>query len=584
MATTVDELLIQVTLNAKQLQQSLNSAEQSISKFADKITNTLSVALEAIALKFSLSFGKNLVETFATTGSKLYFLSQQIGESVSTLDQWGVAVQKAGGNTDSFFNTINNLHNKLVDMKFNGDLQTAGLFGMMGIRTSQSNGQLKKTSEILLEISDFFKGQSKEQQQFFGRKLGLDDATVRVLAKGREETLKLVNAQKSLWNDKTAAQAEKQREQLIRYDRAIEQLKLTIAEKLLPYANQFINWIQKFVNQHGNDMAIIVDKIVGALAEMVGYIPKVTAYIGELNKSLGLTAGDLGKILAGILALKVAKDVFMGLAAAANLFLSPITAALAGIMGLFEIWKQIQEKINNPENYNQKMSKSVNDKSSYLNQALSWISDKTGLNLTPEGNKKAQPSQWDKVIDQLAPKVAQIESSGGTNIDSGNGAYGAYQVRPNWGNRARAKEGLPAQTPEWYKDPKNSLETYKLMMRQNLKSTGGDVDAAIKMYSGNNYGLDKVMAQNPKNIDYAKIGMNNPQLVNQQPQPQLVNQPVQNTLATAQSKPQQQAANNNVNMNINTVNVKADNPQELIAGVQSKAPVPLSFNQSPRIA
>lgn len=44
MATkTVDELLIQISLNAKQLQQSLSNAEQSINKFADKISGVIAL-------------------------------------------------------------------------------------------------------------------------------------------------------------------------------------------------------------------------------------------------------------------------------------------------------------------------------------------------------------------------------------------------------------------------------------------------------------------------------------------------------------------------------------------------------------
>ena len=413
MATkTVDELLIQISLNAKQLQQSLSNAEQSINKFADKISGVMSTALDLIALKFSVSFGKNLVETFANTGSKLYFLSQQVGESVGTLDKWGAAVQKAGGNAESFYGTINSLHNKLVDMKYNGDMKTAGMFGMLGVKTSNADHSLRNTTDILLDLSDKLKGKDKGFQQFVGRQFGIDEATLRVLSQGREATLKLVNAQKQLYNEKTAREAEKQREKLIDFERALDKLKIQIAEKLLPAADKFINWIQKFVTQHGKDLALIVEGIVNGLIDLIKYLPEVTKFFTDLNKTLGVTAGDLGKILAGLLALKVGKDILGTLGLAATALSSPLVAAAAAVTSLYTTWELMKDKMKDPASFDKKMQKSLNDKSSWLNQGLDWLSNKTGLNMATSGNKNTSPSMWDKVIDWAQ---GMVESSNKDN-------------------------------------------------------------------------------------------------------------------------------------------------------------------------
>lgn len=413
MATkTVDELLIQISLNAKQLQQSLSNAEQSINKFADKISGVMSTALDLIALKFSVSFGKNLVETFANTGSKLYFLSQQVGESVGTLDKWGAAVQKAGGNAESFYGTINSLHNKLVDMKYNGDMKTAGMFGMLGVKTSNADHSLRNTTDILLDLSDKLKGKDKGFQQFVGRQFGIDEATLRVLSQGREATLKLVNAQKQLYNEKTAREAEKQREKLIDFERALDKLKIQIAEKLLPAADKFINWIQKFVTQHGKDLALIVEGIVNGLIDLIKYLPEVTKFFTDLNKTLGVTAGDLGKILAGLMALKVGKDVLTTLGVAATALSSPLVAAAAAVTSLYTTWELMKDKMKDPASFDKKMQKSLNDKSSWLNQGLDWLSNKTGLNMATSGNKNTSPSMWDKVIDWAQ---GMVESSNKDN-------------------------------------------------------------------------------------------------------------------------------------------------------------------------
>jgi hypothetical protein len=110
-------------------------------------------------------------------------------------------------------------------------MKTAGMFGMLGVKTSNADHSLRNTTDILLDLSDKLKGKDKGFQQFVGRQFGIDEATLRVLSQGREATLKLVNAQKQLYNEKTAREAEKQREKLIDFERALDKLKIQIAEK-----------------------------------------------------------------------------------------------------------------------------------------------------------------------------------------------------------------------------------------------------------------------------------------------------------------------------------------------------------------
>lgn len=585
--SATDSLLINVSLNAKEMTRSIQNAERQIEKFAHNINTIIGSALDILALKFSLTFGKNLVEAFSNTGAKLGNLSQQIGESTGRMDQWATAVRKAGGNADTFFNTINGLHNKLVDMKIGGDMKTAGIFGLLGINTQTATGELKKPTDILLELSDKLKGQSKDFQQHIGRQLGIDDATLRVLSQGREETLKLVNAQEQLWDDKKVAEAQKMQNKLIDLDRKLEQLKITIAEKLLPYADKFINWIMEFVSKHGKDLADTIEQVVAAIIDLVKYLPGLIDKISQFNKDMGITAGTLAKVLTGILALKVAKDIFglisMGATAATagvSAMMGPLGAIVATIGSIKWVFDKYEEFKNNPDSFKteDRSLTNVKGKLGRLFQtgekiggwAYDLFHDDIDIN-----KPKISKGDYDKYIEKLAPRISQIESSGGTNINSGNGAYGAYQVRPNWGNRARAKENLPAQSKEWFLDPKNSYETYKLMMRQNLNSTGGNLDAAIKMYSGNGYGLDKVMAQKINNINPALIGMNN------LPNPNTASN--QATSALSKSSVLGPQASNTNTININEVNVKSDNIDDMLDSVQSKVNPAFAFNNSPRL-
>ena len=598
MATkTVDELLIQISLNAKQLQQSLSNAEQSINKFADKISGVMSTALDLIALKFSVSFGKNLVETFANTGSKLYFLSQQVGESVGTLDKWGAAVQKAGGNAESFYGTINSLHNKLVDMKYNGDMKTAGMFGMLGVKTSNADHSLRNTTDILLDLSDKLKGKDKVFQQFVGRQFGIDEATLRVLSQGREATLKLVNAQKQLYNEKTAREAEKQREKLIDFERALDKLKIQIAEKLLPAADKFINWIQKFVTQHGKDLALIVEGIVNGLIDLIKYLPEVTKFFTDLNKTLGVTAGDLGKILAGLLALKVGKDILGTLGLAATALSSPLVAAAAAVTSLYTTWELMKDKMKDPASFDKKMQKSLNDKSSWLNQGLDWLSNKTGLNMATSGNKNTSPSMWDKVIDWAQ---GMVESSNKDNTigykmkKDANGkyqpvldakgqkipeAYGRYQIKPSTASEVM---GRNVTGQELLNGEFNQQVHDKYMMQ--LEKRYGSKEAALAAYNGDLANYRKTGHSDYVDKIKAKLGGAIPANLASQPVQQAVNQANQANQANQVKPAMTQQAQSGAVIQAHTVNIQANNPKQLASAVESKVNLAFAFAGNPRVA
>lgn len=595
MATkTVDELLIQISLNAKQLQQSLSNAEQSINKFADKISGVMSTALDLIALKFSVSFGKNLVETFANTGSKLYFLSQQVGESVGTLDKWGAAVQKAGGNAESFYGTINSLHNKLVDMKYSGDMKTAGMFGMLGVKTSNADHSLRNTTDILLDLSDKLKGKDKGFQQFVGRQFGIDEATLRVLSQGREATLKLVNAQKQLYNEKTAREAEKQREKLIDFERALDKLKIQIAEKLLPAADKFINWIQKFVTQHGKDLALIVEGIVNGLIDLIKYLPEVTKFFTDLNKTLGVTAGDLGKILTGLLALKVGKDILGTLGLAATALSSPLVAAAAAVTSLYTTWELMKDKMKDPASFDKKMQKSLNDKSSWLNQGLDWLSNKTGLNMTPSGNQKTQSSMWDKALDWAQ---GMVESSNKDNTigykmkKDANGkyqpvldakgqkipeAYGRYQIKPSTASEVM---GRNVTGQELLNGEFNQQVHDKYMMQ--LEKRYGSKEAALAAYNGDLANYRKTGHSDYVDKIKAKLGGAIPANLSQ-PVQLAVNQANQANMAKPATT--QQQAKSGATIQAHTVNINANNPKQLASEVVSKVNLAFAFAGNPRVA
>jgi hypothetical protein len=586
MPSTNEELLIQLTLDNKKLNESVRKAEASIGNFASSVKSKLEAAVGVLSVGLIANWAKNLVTSFADAGSKVYFLSKQINESVTTLGAWGQAAKRMGGTAEGVNQSITGLFNKLQEARFMGANETTGLLSYLGINPLTTKGEVKKTTDIMLDLADKFKGMDSGKQQFFGAKLGFDPATIQLMAQGRKALQQQLaeEQRRGVITDKQAQKAVLLKNDLQDLGQTWDRLAINLGEKLMPIARDFSKWAQSYISQHSPQIISGFEKLANFIEKLATeYIPQIITQFDAFSNSTGITIGDLGKLLAAFLALKAATSIFKELAAGITLLTSPITAAVAGLLALSKVWEDMQEKRNNPAAFNKKMKESLNDKTSYLNQGLQWLKDKTGIDMTVDGNKKAQPSMWDSIIDKLAPAFAHVESSGGKNINSGNGAYGAYQVRPRWGNAAWKKAGGEAHDAAWYMNPENSYATYKLMMKQNLQSTGGDLDAAVKMYSGGNYGADKILST-AKNLNSNSV---NPSLIgigNRAPQ-QLAQAPQQPRAAQVMNPPSVNTANNkNTNVAIQNLNLpNVNNPQAFFEEMKKNSEMGWAYS-NPRLA
>lgn len=485
-ATETDKLVIQMSLDMAKLQQGLQRAESSIKSFAHGIQSTIGGALDLLALKMASSFGKDLVTTFANVGTKLNVLSKRTGESVENLDKWGIAVAKAGGNADDFYNTITQLQSRLQNAKFGGDPKTMGIMSYLGINPNDKNGGIKKGTDLLLELSDKLKNMSRDKQDWIGSQLGLDNATLSILIKGRKETEKLVNSQKALWNNSSAEKAQKAQNRLIEFNRRLEQLKLTLGEKLLPVMYKLTDWITKFID---NDL------------------PKLLSMFDNWKKATGFTTEDILKFTAALLGISAAIPIinglglaFKGLGTAVGLVTSPLGATIAGLYSISEVYDMIKEKTNNPEQFNKKMEKEIAD--SPITKALNWAKGKTGINFTGDAKGKGGSDLWDKVINWAQGKVEtgnksmigykmKKDSAGKYQyVLDANGnkipeAYGKYQIMPSTASEVMGRN----VTGQELLDNKFNEEVHAKLMEKWTKQFGSK-EAALAYYNAGHSGVE----------------------------------------------------------------------------------------------
>lgn len=221
---------------ADRLNKSLDETKDSSSRLGASLLN---VAHQFTgALLGSLSVGTILagVKASAMYANELHKASQTIGTSVEGLDAWGKAVEKNGGTTDGFVQTVKSLTENLNEVDINGMRPASQEFEKLGIRITDTQGRLKSVVSLLPEIASSFEKLSKAKSFNLGKSLGLDEGTITLLQRGKREVDAAIARQKELGivTKEDAEIAAKFNEQWSDTDHAFRSLFTTISTTILP--------------------------------------------------------------------------------------------------------------------------------------------------------------------------------------------------------------------------------------------------------------------------------------------------------------------------------------------------------------
>lgn len=134
----------------------------------------------------------------AASAKVLSDLSQQTGDSVESIDAWSNAIKSAGGDASQFQSTLVSMNNMLQDIQFNPKSASIPYFRWLGINIRNSKGEMKSFLELLPELASAFEKLNPKQAQMLGQKIGLDQSTIMLLQKGRNEVDAIIKKQKEL--------------------------------------------------------------------------------------------------------------------------------------------------------------------------------------------------------------------------------------------------------------------------------------------------------------------------------------------------------------------------------------------------
>lgn len=137
---------------ARAAQDSLNSIEKSVSDFSDNISKLLEFAGVTVGIDAVVDGIKDAIEQMDDLGKS----AQKVGLPVEQFSAFAGAAKLSDVATDDLVSTLGRF-SKSVATATNSQSEQAKIFNALGISITNQNGQLKSSTDLMLEFSDQFK-------------------------------------------------------------------------------------------------------------------------------------------------------------------------------------------------------------------------------------------------------------------------------------------------------------------------------------------------------------------------------------------------------------------------------------------
>lgn len=184
----IDELLIALgfEFDKKELDRFQKELDSTI-KLAEGLVKAITAATVAIT-------GMVIASTKATDEQAKF--ANEIGETVGVVDALQFALQRSGGSADGMTNSLRALTSRAAEAA-RGAGAGVEAFGLLGISVTNAEGDIRKTTDLLFEVSQQFQFLSRGQQIELAEKLGIRDS-IRLLQQGPTAIRNLINEAEAL--------------------------------------------------------------------------------------------------------------------------------------------------------------------------------------------------------------------------------------------------------------------------------------------------------------------------------------------------------------------------------------------------
>lgn len=363
MSTIVDELIVSLGLDSKPYEEATAKVKNGMNNMgsdADVMGRRVEDAgkrgasgieqITAQTAKFLALIGgsvavKRFVEQTIGAGAAIDRLSRNLGMSVPEVSAWGKAVEAGGGEAAALTSTLDMLSMAQTELQLTGESSLIPYLSALGISLADVGGKAKVPTEILLDLSERFSRMNRTTANNMGRMMGLDQGTMNLLLRGRQE-VELLIARQEEYNAVTREQAE----EAARLERTIR------------------SGTQAF-NAFGRNL---LSSATPALETVFGWLAKVGTWIKDNEQLVG---GFLTTLGAGLLAIGAATVPINAVATA----VVGLAAAIALLWDDYQTWKNDGDSLMPWDKWEPGINKAIgligtlrDTMTNYLYKAMAW--------------------------------------------------------------------------------------------------------------------------------------------------------------------------------------------------------------------
>lgn len=236
----IDKQVEKGTKNLDKQNKALNKTNSLLWTYAKRLVGIY-------AIYRMIRKGIDLGVGFAEQGNSLKNMSTIANISARSLQKWGVALRKFGGDEKSVASTMASIQQKLYSQKFGEEpfkdfVERYYRKGDIGILKS------KNAEEFLLNVARKMEQYtSAEDKLGIGRSLGLDETMIEFLMQGYKEVSQQLKNAGVLFSDKDIDNAVKAKQAMIDFNYQMAQLGNLLAGKIIPYFTDFVKELTSFL-------------------------------------------------------------------------------------------------------------------------------------------------------------------------------------------------------------------------------------------------------------------------------------------------------------------------------------------------
>ena len=218
-------------------------------------------------------------------------LADSIGVTIEQIQKLGFAAESSGSSAQDLESSLVGLTDKAGEAALKG----SEAFNRLGINVRKSNGAVKKADQLLLEISDQFKGLnlSVAEQSKLLSELGINKNLAKLLGSSRRDIRALMKEAKGfgIVSEENARRIEEFNTELYQSSFAFDSLKKILSIGLLPQLKSMNDSFQGFLKTNQDVIVNGIQKFFKGLGALIGAFKRVGGAIGDLiDKTIGFKA------------------------------------------------------------------------------------------------------------------------------------------------------------------------------------------------------------------------------------------------------------------------------------------------------